>query len=319
LGFFGLDYETLSKRNPRLIYASITGYGQSGPWRSRMAYAPTVQAEAGFTENSVRHYGSALTEPRTDSLSHADVYTGLQAVVAILAALHSREKTGRGQYIDVAMAATLMAINERAHVDLSDGDLGAEPAILGATDCSFFTGPRGEFFTVATSIVGSRTFSLWLRAMRRVDLIDDPRFATAAARRANFGALHQIIQSWMLTFPDMATLDAQLDEAKIAMGQIRSLKQLAASDWSEYWGAVQKVPDRNGGEYRLPGRPWRFSAEELAPLGTPAFQGEHNIEVFHELGVSDAELKRLTDAGVLVAHPRGRQVENEPAKAGQAA
>ena len=115
----------------------------------------------------------------------------------------------------------------------------------------------------------------------------------------------------------MATLDAlQLDEAKIAMGQIRSLKQLAASDWSEYWGAVQKVPDRNGGEYRLPGRPWRFSAEELAPLGTPAFQGEHNIEVFRELGVSDAELKRLTDAGVLIVHPRGRQVENEPAEAG---
>ena len=152
-----------------------------------MAYAPTVQAEAGFTENSVRHYGSALTEPRTDSLSHADVYTGLQAVIAILAALHSRKKTGRGQYIDVAMAATLMAINERAHVALSDGDLGAAPAILGATDCSFFTGPQGEFFTVATSIVGSRTFPSWVRAMRRVDLIDDPRFATAAARRAAVG------------------------------------------------------------------------------------------------------------------------------------
>jgi len=66
LGFFGLDYETLSQRNPRLIYASITGYGQGGPWRSRMAYAPTVQAEAGFTDHSVRHYGDVLTEPRTD-------------------------------------------------------------------------------------------------------------------------------------------------------------------------------------------------------------------------------------------------------------
>jgi crotonobetainyl-CoA:carnitine CoA-transferase CaiB-like acyl-CoA transferase len=201
LGFFGLDYETLSKRNPRLIYASITGYGQGGPWRSRMAYAPTVQAEAGFTDNSVRHYGDALTEPRTDSLSHGDVYTGLQAVIAILAALNSRQKTGRGQYVDVAMAATLLAINERAHVDLSEEDLGAEPAILGATDCSFFTGPQGEFFTVATSIVGSRTFPSWLRAMRRVDLLADPRFSTAAARRTNFGALHQIIQTWMRTFP----------------------------------------------------------------------------------------------------------------------
>jgi crotonobetainyl-CoA:carnitine CoA-transferase CaiB-like acyl-CoA transferase len=322
LGFFGLDYETLSKRNPRLIYASITGYGQGGPWRSRMAYAPTVQAEAGLTENSIRHYGSALSEPRTDSLSHADVYTGLQAVIAILSALNSRQRTGRGQYIDVAMAATLLAVNERAHVDLSDEDIGAEPAILGATDCSFFTGPQGEFFTVATSIVGSRTFPSWLRAMRRADLLDDPRFCSAAARRLNFGALHQIIQSWILSFPDMATLDAQFDEAKIAMGEIRPLRELAASEWSDYWGAVQYVPDRNGGEYRLPGRPWRFSADQLTPIGTPAFQGEHNFEVFGELGIVEAELKRLSDAGVLVAHPRAREVQaavKPPPQPGQAA
>jgi crotonobetainyl-CoA:carnitine CoA-transferase CaiB-like acyl-CoA transferase len=322
LAFFGLDYETLSKRNPRLVYASITGYGQGGPWRSRMAYAPTVQAEAGFTENSVRHYGSALTEPRTDSLSHADVYTGLQAVIAILAALNSRQKTGRGQYIDVAMAATLLAVNERAHVDLSDDDIGAEPAVLGATDCPFFTGPQGEKFTVATSIIGSGTFPSWLRAMRRVDLMGDPRFSTAAARRLNFSVLHRIIQSWILTFPDMATLDAQFDEAKIAMGEIRSIKELTASEWSDYWGAVQRVPDRSGGEYRLPGRPWRFSAEELTPIGMPAFQGEHNYEVFSELGLSDEELKRLTEAGVLVSHPRAIQPEivaKPEAEPGQAA
>ena len=104
-------------------------------------------------------------------------------VIAILAALNSRQRTGRGQYIDVAMAATLLAVNERAHVDLSDDDIGAEPAVLGATDCSFFTGPQGEHFTVATSIIGSRTFPSWLRAMRRVDLMDDPRFSSAAARR----------------------------------------------------------------------------------------------------------------------------------------
>src|SRR5262245_55381090 len=86
--------------------------------------------------------------------------------------------TGTGQYIDVAMAATLMAVNERAHVDLNDAELGDEPAILGATDCPFFRGPGGEHFTVATSLVGSRTFPSYLRAMRRADLADDPRFAT---------------------------------------------------------------------------------------------------------------------------------------------
>jgi crotonobetainyl-CoA:carnitine CoA-transferase CaiB-like acyl-CoA transferase len=137
----------------------------------------------------------------------------------------------------------------------------------------------------------------------------------------NFGALHEIIQSWILTFPDMAMLDAQFDEAKIAMGEIRSMKELAASEWSEYWGAVQQVPDRSGGEYRLPGRPWRFSGEELAPVGAPAFQGEHNIEVFSELGVSEAELKRLADGGVLVTHRRAVEAAatDRSAKPGQAA
>lgn len=306
LGFFGLDYATLAQRNPKLIYASITGYGQGGPWRSRMAYAPTVQAEAGFTENSIRHYGETLSEPRTDSLSHADVYAGLQAVIAITAALNSRHKSGKGQYIDVAMAATLLAVNERAHVDLADDDIGAEPAVLGATDCAFFSGPQGEHFTVATSMVGSRTFPSWMRAMRRPDLASDPRFASASARRLNFGALHGIIQSWILSFPDMARLDAQLDEAKIAMGEIRSVKELSASDWSEYWGAVQEVPDRSGGVYRLPGRPWRFSAEELTPIGVPAFQGEHNYEVFGELGVNGEELRRFSEMGLLVNHHRAR-------------
>jgi crotonobetainyl-CoA:carnitine CoA-transferase CaiB-like acyl-CoA transferase len=120
----------------------------------------------------------------------------------------------------------------------------------------------------------------------------------------NFGALHQIIQSWILTFPDMATLDAQFDEAKIAMGEIRSIKELTASEWSGYWGAVQRVPDRSGGEYLLPGRPWHFSGDELTPIVTPAFQGENNMTVFSELGVSELELKRLSEAGVLVAHRR---------------
>jgi crotonobetainyl-CoA:carnitine CoA-transferase CaiB-like acyl-CoA transferase len=138
----------------------------------------------------------------------------------------------------------------------------------------------------------------------------------------NFGALHQIIQSWILTFPDMATLDAQFDEAKIAMGEIRSIKELTKSDWSSYWGAVQLVPDRSGGEYKLPGRPWHFSRDELSPIGTPAFQGEHNREVFGELGVSEAELQRLSETGVLVAHRRalepGTEVKPQEAE-GQAA
>jgi crotonobetainyl-CoA:carnitine CoA-transferase CaiB-like acyl-CoA transferase len=303
LGFFDLDYETLSARNPRLIYASITGYGQHGPWRGRMAYAPVVHAEAGLTAHSIKHYAAALTEPRSDSLSHADVNAGMQATIAILAALHRRSVTGVGQAIDISMAATLLAVNEKAHVDLNGFDLGPEPAILGATDTPFFTGPQGEFFTVAASLVGSATFPWYVHAMRRPDLEDNPRFATAAARLEHRDELFRIVQDWIWTFPDMATLDAQLDEGKVALGTLRTMAELAETEWADYWGAVQEVSDRHGGTYKLPGRPWHFSRDTLAPLGRPAFQGEDNRSVFREYGLSDAEIDSLEANGALVRDP----------------
>ncbi|QKG70650.1 CaiB/BaiF CoA transferase family protein [Erythrobacter mangrovi] len=301
LASFGLDYASVAARNPAVIYCSITGYGQGGPWRSRMAYAPTVQAEAGFTATSEVHYGDKLTAPATDSLSHADVYAGLQGVIAILAALNARNQTGKGQYIDVAMAATLLAVNEKAHIALSGLDIGDEPPVLGATDCPFFTGPDGERIIVASSIIGSLTFRFFLSAMRRADLAKDPRFATAADRRKNLPELHAIIQRWIDGFPNKRALDAQFDEAKIAMGEVRTMQQLAESEWADYWGATHKVPDRAGGEYTLPGRPWRFSESALDAPGAPAFQGEHNDAICRELGFSEIQIASARKARGLLA------------------
>src|SRR6202008_2660723 len=151
------------------------------------------------------------------------------------------------------------------------------------------------------SLVGSRTFPSYLRAMRRADLADDPRFATTAARRENFAELHRIVQNWILTFADVGALDAQLDEAKIAFGEVRSLKRLSDMEWAEYWDAVQEGSDRNGGSYRLPGPPRRFLDENLDPLGEPAFQGEHTRRVLVELGFSDHEIDAYVVSGALVS------------------
>ena len=163
---------------------------------------------------------------------------------------------------------------------------------------------QGEHFTVATSIVGSRTFPSWQRAMRRSDLMDDPRFSTAAARRLNFGALHQIIQSWMLTFPDMATLDAQfgrgqdsdgrnpLDQGTHEVGLERLLGR----------GPTRFEPQRR--RIQIAGPPLAFFQGRADPDRDTGFPGEHNREVFAELGVSEPELQRLSEAGVLVTHHR---------------
>ena len=246
---------------------------------------------------------------------HADVYSGLHAAIAILAALNERSVTGRGQYIDVAMAAVMLAINERVHVDLSDVELGDEPPILGATDCAFFIGPDGKRFISPVSLVSSLSFPFYLAAMRRPDLAGDPRFATPQDRRRNVEALHEIVQRWIWTFSDMASLEAQLDEAKIPTGSLRDISEFAETDWATQWGATRTVPDGAGARITVPGRPWHFTNaakpnESTDPAETadngrepdrqPACQGEHNEEVLRELGYSDDEIIDFTKRGVLV-------------------
>jgi len=300
LASFGLGYESVSADNPGVVYASISGYGQHGAWRSRMAYAPTVQAETGITANTADHFERTGTL-RSDSLSHADVYSGLHAAIAILACLTERARTGRGQYIDVAMAAVMLSINERVHVDLSDAELGAERPILGATDGPFFTGPHGERFASPMSLVGSMSFPFYLNAMRRPDLADDPRFRTPELRQQHLGELHEVVQTWINTFADMASLDAQLDEAKIATGQLRDVRDFAATEWAARWEVTRQVSDRVGGSITIPAPPWHFSAHDgtLAPQ-VPALQGEHNAELLTELGYADREIEVMAREAALV-------------------
>ena len=302
LAAFGLDYESVAARNPSVVYVSISGYGQNGPWRTRSAYAPTVQAEVGFTQNTLRQFGVHGDERRSDSLSHGDVYAGLHGTIAVLAALQRRRLTGRGQYVDVAMALVLTSINERIHYDLSGVDLGAEPPILGATDCPFFTSPEGDQFVAPISIIGTMTFPFYLRAMRRPDLADDPRFLTVELRRRNADALHAIIQTWIDTFDSMESLDAQFDEAKIATGRLRDTAEFNDTDWANGWGTTREVSDRNGGVITIPAPPWHFSDDDgILADQIPARQGEHNEEILKELGCTDSQIQVLKDSGALIS------------------
>ena len=301
LAAFGLDYQSVAARNPAVVYASISGYGQSGPWRTGMAYAPTVQAEVGFTQNTLQQFGVDGADRRSDSLSHGDVYAGLHATIAVLAALQQRRLTGEGQYIDVAMAAVLTSINERVHYDLSDIDLGAETPILGAVDCAFFTSPEGHQFVSPMSLVGSLGFPFYLHAMRRPDLADDPRFRTPELRRQNLEALHAIVQTWIYTFGSMESLDAQFDEAKIATGRLRDISEFNETDWAKGWVTTREVSDRHGGSITIPAPPWHFSGND-GTLSTqvPARQGEHNEEILKEIGLTGDQIDVLVQTGALI-------------------
>lgn len=301
LARFGFGYDDVKVFNPRIIYVSLSGYGQSTSWKNRPAFAPTVQAETGLTAIVQDHFGEALSEPRGDSCSHADVYTGLQGVIAVLAALQHRNRTGEGQHIDVSMAATMLSVNERAGAMLSEIDTDGEPIALSANESHIFEMADGTRLTIAGSPIYSPMFTRYCAMMRRSDLLIDPRYATAKLRRENLPSLLAEVRAWLATFDSLEQLQAQVSEAGLAVGCVRTVNEFAKSDWVREWNAVVQVDDRGGGTLRMPGNPWIFSRSELPPPGAPAFQGEHNEDILKELQISEHKIQDLQQRSIVLS------------------
>ncbi|MGO4307554.1 CaiB/BaiF CoA transferase family protein [Cupriavidus sp. RAF12] len=301
LARFGLGYEQVREFNPAVIYVSMSGYGQTGPWKNRPAFAPTVQAETGLTDILREHYGFDGDALRNDACSHADVYTGLHGVIAVLSALQHRHRTGEGQHVDVSMAATMLAVNERAGAQLSGVDTQGEPPALSAPESHIFQLPDGRQVTIAASPIYSPMFIRYCSMMRRTDLLSDPRFASAPLRRQNLDALLAEVRAWILTFNDLDELQAQVSEQGLAIGVVRTTSELAESEWAEHWGAIVEIDDRIGGTMRMPGPPWRFSTATLPAPGVPAFQGEHNIELLTEREIDPDTIQSLRKRRILLS------------------
>jgi CoA:oxalate CoA-transferase len=295
----GLDAETVRTRNPRLIYASISGYGQTGPWVKRRAYAPVVEAESGIIASQGNARGGELAK---DPHSHADVYTSLETASAILAALYQREHTGLGQWVDVSMAETMLYVNEHLHDSLWDGH--DDPQWIRSFrpgDYLVLTVANGESLVVSGHPAERGTFDFFIAAMRRPELADDPRFADVATRLSNFEALREIIRDHAASIPDAATFEEQFSKHRLAVGRVRQPGELTDTDWARERHAVVEVDDRGGGTIRVPNVPWRFSASpDVGVSGMPKYRGEDNRAVLGELlGYDDERLDRLEADGVL--------------------
>ena len=301
LARFGFGYDDVKVFNSRIIYVSLSGYGQSTSWKNRPAFAPTVQAETGLTAIVQDHFGEALSEPRGDSCSHADVYTGLQGVIAVLAALQHLNRTGEGQHIDVSMAATMLSVNERAGAMLSEIDTDGEPIALSANESHIFEMADGTRLTIAGSPIYSPMFTRYCAMMRRSDLLIDPRYATAKLRRENLPSLLAEVRAWLATFDSLEQLQVQVSEAGLAVGCVRTVNEFAKSGWVWEWNAVVQVDDRGGGTLRMPGNPWIFSRSKLPPPGAPAFQGEHNEDILKELHIPEHKIQDLQQRSIVLS------------------
>ena len=300
---FGLGYDTVADHNPGVVYASITGYGATGPWRDRRAYAPVVQAETGLTKSQGDHGRGGVY--RTDRHSHADVYTSLDAAAGILAALYQRERTGRGQWIDIAMAQVMLYVNEHVHDELWDDDVDPDwVRSFGNADQPVVTVANGDAVAVAGHPAARGNFESYLAVIGRPELADDPRFDTVASRQEHIDDLQGYIAAYAATLPDAETLERECARYKLAVGAVRSVADVCDSDWARERDVIATVDDRGGGTIRIPNAPWKFSdAPGVGVHGTPRYRGEDNAEVLREvLDLSDETIAELAATGVLSSH-----------------
>lgn len=298
----GLDYERLSAIRPELVYASSNGYGTGTSWEKRRAYAPVIGAETGL----IKSQGDARDGRYfNDRHSHADVYTALELTVAVLAGLNHRHTTGRGQQVEVTMAQTMLYVNEHTHDALWD-----EPVPEGVIR-SFQPGDYqvlelgdGSSIIVSGHPAEAGTFEFFMRAIGREDAIDDPRFTDIASRRQNLADINQMLADHAKTIPDAVTYEEILSQHNLAVGQIRTVREFAESEWSTETGAIVEVSDRGDGVVKIPQAPWKFSdGPDVGIHGTPRYRGEDNRTVLSELlGLDDATLAQLEENGVLSSH-----------------
>lgn len=295
----GLGYEHMRPLNERLIYASISGYGQQDiPWRDRPAYAPTVHGDMGLLHSIARARG---TQPFHDPYSHADLYSGQQCLAAVLAALVHRERTGEGSRIDVSMAEATLFMTELLAMQMARPHEERPPNPLDGRSPIFET-REGHYVTVAGDPTPRGTFRSWCRAMDREDLEHNALFTDDEARRKHRKELLAIIQEWILTFEDLDELDKAMRKGRLVLGVIRSVQEAVATPWAQARGAVVMVSDRGEGAVHVPNTPWRFEGMRTGVRGEPAYRGEHNRDVFSELaGLNDVELDEL-EANEILSH-----------------
>jgi crotonobetainyl-CoA:carnitine CoA-transferase CaiB-like acyl-CoA transferase len=299
----GLDYDTVAARNERIVYASINGYGSTGPWATRRAYAPVVGAEAGITKAQGDARGGHYAN---DPFSHADVYTSLEAAAAILAALFKRERTGRGDRIEVAMADTVLYVNEHAHDQLWDGDVPPEwIRSFGPDTYPVLTAANGETVVISGHPAERGTFERYMNAVGSPNLIGDPRFVDVPSRQTHLSDLLEILATWAATISTPQAIEAAMSPYGLATGTLRSLRELCDTDWATERGVVVEVSDRGGGTIRLPNSPWHFASGDVSVRGEPRYRGEDNRTVLGELlGLDGTELDQLEADGVLSSRPR---------------
>ena len=290
---FGLDADTLRKSNPRLIYASITGFGQDGPYADRAGYDYIIQGMGGLMSITGLPDGEPGGGPMRVGVAVVDLFTGLYTCVAIIAALYSREKTGEGAYIDMALFDTQLAMlaNQASNALVS----GKDPPRQGNTHPNIV--PYQPFDAADQPIIiavgNDRQFAKLAAMCGCPEWLSDERFASNGARVAHRDEMVRLVSGCIRQRPAAYWLE-ELEKAGIPAGPINTITQALSDVQAQHRGIVRAVAGMP-----LVGAPVRLDGARTDSDLPPPALGEHTQQILANLGIDAAELQRLRSDGVV--------------------
>ena len=293
----GLGYDVLSARNPRVIMASVSGFGQDGPYSERPALDIVVQAMGGMLSITGEPGGG----PVRPGASYGDLTAGLFSTVGILTALHERQTSGKGQAVDISMLDCQVAVMENSIMRYFV--TGEVPGPLGtrhpsATPFQAFPTADGHI-VIALAFGEENQWNLMCAMLGVMELLDDERFETGPKRTRNHAALEPVLND---AFRKRTTAEWYADflEAGIPCGPVNSVEDVANDPQVAHRGMLQDVTHSTAGTIRISNSPLRLSRSETGIQGPPPDMGEHTAGVLEQwLGMTADEVAALEAGGVV--------------------
>jgi CoA:oxalate CoA-transferase len=286
-----LDYGALRELNPKLIYCSISGYGQTGPSSELPAYAPVIHAASGY-DMAHLSYQPGRNRPDYCGIYHADVLTGVYAFGAISAALYQRHGHQKGQHIDVSMLESMLSLTLN-EVQWSQFEVTAPSRPM-------FGPVETADGYVMVAIASEKTFQGLVTASGLPDWIGDPRFAKYPDRRANWKDLMEGIETWSRTVTTEQCL-AELNSHGVPCSAYRTVCEALSDPQIAHRGALAEVED-GGGTFKVMNLPFRMSGTNVSAGKRTATLGEHTVALLRQSGLSEVEIAGFTGKPPVAEH-----------------
>jgi crotonobetainyl-CoA:carnitine CoA-transferase CaiB-like acyl-CoA transferase len=311
LGRLGLGYPELSKLNPRLIYCSVSAYGHTGPDSERPGFGLIAEAKSG----AMAQLGNSGEAPPLFRMPIADMYTGINGVAAVCAALVGRATSGKGQHIDLALYDCMISMHDYAVQRYT---------LSGGKDIPVQTGSNQPDSTVYGSftardgylVIAAQVDDAWKRLAQLIGgdaLATDTRFLDPASRNAHNKEAIALVQAWTGAQPSRAACLAALDAAGIPCAPVQRIDEVLADPQTLARGMVVEQDHPVLGRVKLPNLPFHFSDCDTSPRGPAPLMGQHNRDIAEELGYAPGEVDAMVREGGLYAE---RAVADLPARTG---